>query len=144
MALRRKSREFAYQMIYQWEMRGVSPEKIEAGFWRGVKAAAPTREFANQLLETAVAGSEKIDALVEKHCVDWKLDRMAAMDRAILRLAVGELTTTGTPPKVVIDEAIELAKKFSSEESVPFINAILDAIVKEQAAAMGESGAVGA
>jgi transcription antitermination protein NusB len=139
MALRRKSREFAYQMLYQWEMRGIAPAKIEAGFWRGVKSAAPTREFANQLLEAAVARAEQIDALVERHCVDWKFDRIAAMDRAILRLAVGELTTTGTPPKVIVNEALELAKKYSSEESVPFINGVLDAIIKEQAAAISDT-----
>jgi transcription antitermination protein NusB len=138
MALRRKSREFAYQMLYQWEMRHESPAEIEAGFWRGVKAAPGTREFANELLEASVARAALIDALLEKHATDWKLDRMAAMDRAILRLAVGEFRATGTPPKVVINEALELAKKYSSEESVSFINGVLDAILKEQIAAVAD------
>jgi N utilization substance protein B len=139
MALRRKSREFAYQMLYQWEMRKETPALIEAGFWRGVKAAAATREFANQLLEGAVARATAIDALLEKHATDWRLERMSAMDRAIMRLAVGELRATGTPPKVVINEALELAKKYSSEESVSFINGILDAILKEQTAAISDA-----
>ncbi|HLW99598.1 MAG TPA: transcription antitermination factor NusB [Candidatus Acidoferrales bacterium] len=135
MAVRRKSREFAFQMLFQWEMRRESPAVIEKGFWRGVKAAASTREFANQLLEGAVVRAGEIDKLVERHAKGWTLERMAAMDRAILRLAVGELRSTGTPPKVVINEAVELAKKFSSEDSAAFINGILDAILKESEAA---------
>jgi transcription antitermination protein NusB len=135
MAVRRKSREFAFQMLFQWEMRRESPAAIEKGFWRGVKAADSTREFANQLLEGAVARAGEIDQLVERHAKGWTLERMAAMDRAILRLAVGELRSTGTPPKVVINEAVELAKKFSSEDSAAFINGILDAILKESEAA---------
>ncbi|HXQ97958.1 MAG TPA: transcription antitermination factor NusB [Candidatus Limnocylindrales bacterium] len=135
MAVRRKSREFAFQMLFQWEMRRESPAVIEKGFWRGVKAAASTREFATQLLEGAVARAGEIDKLVERHARGWTLERMAAMDRAILRLAVGELRSTGTPPKVVINEAVELAKKFSSEDSAAFINGILDAILKESEAA---------
>ena len=86
-----------------------------------------------------MARAALIDALLEKHATDWKLDRMAAMDRAILRLAVGEFRATGTPPKVVINEALELAKKYSSEESVSFINGVLDAILKEQIAAVAEA-----
>ncbi len=134
MAIRRKSREFAFQMLFQWEMRRESPALLEKGFWRGVKAAPSTREFANQLLEGAIARAGEIDKLLSQHSSGWTLDRMAAMDRAILRLAVGELRSTSTPPKVVINEAVELAKKFSSEESAPFINGILDAILKESQA----------
>jgi N utilization substance protein B len=135
MALRRKSREFALQMIFQWEMRRDSPALIAKGFWRDARAAKPTREFAMQLFEAAVAQAEMVDALLARHATDWRVDRMAAIDRGILRLAVAELRTTGTPPKVVINEALEIAKKFSTEEAVPFINGILDAIRKEMDAA---------
>jgi N utilization substance protein B len=131
MALRRKSREFALQMIFQWEMRRESPALIEKGFWRDARAAKPTREFATQLFEAAAAQAEMVDVLLARHATDWRVDRMAAIDRGILRLAVAELRTTGTPPKVVINEALEIAKKFSTEEAVPFINGILDAIRKE-------------
>lgn len=131
MAVRRKSREFAFQMLYQWEMRRDSPALIEKSFWRGVMAAPSSRDFANQLLEAAVARAAEIDVLLARHTTGWKLDRMAAMDRAILRLAVGEMRSTGTPPKVVINEALELAKKYSSEDSAAFINGVLDAILKE-------------
>ena len=139
MALRRKAREFALQMLFQWEMRTETPAKLEAGFWKNVKAAVATREFANRLLEGAVAQAAKIDELLARHAKDWRLDRMSAIDRAILRLAVGELSLTGTPPTVVINEAIELSKKYSSEEAGPFINGVLDAIRKEQEAAIKAS-----
>jgi N utilization substance protein B len=131
MALRRKSREFALQMIFQWEMRRIPPANIAAGFWRNTRAAAPTREFAMHLFEMAASQAEEVDALLARHSADWRVDRMAAIDRAILRLAIAELRSTGTPPKVVINEALEIAKKFSTEEAVPFINGVLDAIRKE-------------
>jgi N utilization substance protein B len=135
MALRRKSREFALQMIFQWEMRRDSPASIAAGFWRNARAAAPTREFAMQLFEVAAAQAEQVDALLARHAIAWRVDRMSAIDRAILRLAVAELRSMGTSPKVVINEALEIAKKFSSEEAVPFINGVLDAIRKDLEAA---------
>ncbi len=141
MALRRKSREFALQMIFQWEMRRIPPAQIAAGFWRNARAAAPTREFAMQLFEAAAAQPGEVDLLLARHAVDWRVDRMSAIDRAILRLAIAELRTTGTPPKVVMNEALEIAKKFSTEEAVPFINGVLDAIRKELDAAAKSSAA---
>jgi N utilization substance protein B len=139
MALRRKSREFALQMIFQWEMRRIDPLTIATGFWRNARAAAPTREFAMQLFEMAAAQAEEVDALLARHSADWRVDRMSAIDRAILRLAIAELRSTGTPPKVVINEALEIAKKFSTDEAVPYINGVLDAIRKERDASAKSS-----
>ncbi len=130
MALRRKAREFALQMLFQWEMGRQSPGQIEKGFWPNARAEKNTRAFANQLFEGAVAEAAALDELIERHAKNWRLDRLAAIDRAILRLAIHELRTAETPPRVVINEAVELAKKFSSEEAAPFINGILDAIYK--------------
>jgi transcription antitermination protein NusB len=130
MSLRRKAREFAVQMLFQWEMRGEEPAAIEAGFWRAARAEKSTRTFANQLFEGAVAHSASTDELLARHSQNWRLDRMAAMDRNILRLAVYELHARTAPPKVAINEALELAKKFSSAEAAAFINGILDAIHK--------------
>ncbi len=137
MSIRTKSREYALQMLFQWEMHHQPAAQIEAGFWRGVSAAPETREFANQLMEGATGQTEAIDTLLERHSTDWRPERMSVVDRAILRLAIWELRGTGTPPKVVINEAVELAKKFSSEASAAFVNGILDAILKEQNAASG-------
>jgi N utilization substance protein B len=130
MSLRRKSREFALQMLFQWDMSPQEPAKLEAKFWRGAKAADTTRKFANQLFEGACSEAEKLDALISAHAKDWRLERLAATDRAILRLAIHELRLAETPPKVVLNEAVELAKKFSSEEAAPFVNGILEAVRK--------------
>jgi len=134
MPLRHKAREYALQMLFQWEMSHQEPARIEASFWESARAEPNTRRFANQLFEGAVAESGAIEELLKKHAANWRLDRMAAIDRNILRLAVYELRSAGkTPPKVVIDEALELAKTFSSPEAVPFINGTLDAVYKSLA-----------
>lgn len=130
MPLRRKAREYALQMLFQWEIGRQAPALVEAGFWKNARAEKTTRTFANQLFEGAVADSAAVDELITRHATNWRLDRMAAIDRAVLRLAVAELRSGSSPPKVVINEALELAKKFSSEEAAPFINGILDAIYK--------------
>ncbi len=130
MSLRHKSREFALQMLFQWEMSPQEPARLEEKFWRSARAAESTRGFANQLFEGAAADAAALDALISKHAENWRLERIAAIDRAILRLAGHELRKGETPAKVVIDEAIELAKTFSSEDAASFINGVLDSIRK--------------
>ena len=130
MSQRRKSREYALQMLFQWEMGKQDPSQIEDGFWKNARAQKSTREFANQLFENAAARAGELDLIISSLAKNWRIERMAAIDRALLRLALAELRTRGTPPKVVINEAVELAKKFSSEDAASFINGILDAAVK--------------
>jgi N utilization substance protein B len=130
MTLRRKSREFALQMLFQWEMGKQEPSKIEDGFWKNAKAQKSTRDFANQLFESAAARAEELDPIIAAHAQNWRIERIAAIDRAILRLALCEIRTTSTPAKVIINEAVELAKKFSSDDASAFINGILDAAAK--------------
>jgi transcription antitermination protein NusB len=130
MSLRRKSREYALQMLFQWEMGKQDPVRVEDGFWKNARAQKSTRDFANQLFESAAARAAELDPIISAHAQNWRIERISAIDRAILRLALAELRTRGTPPKVVINEAVELAKKFSSEDASPFINGILDATVK--------------
>src|ERR1700687_1299447 len=119
MSLRRKSREYALQMLFQWEMGKQDPSRIENGFWANARAQKSTRECADEL-----------DPIISTHAQNWRIERMPAIDRAILRLAIAELRTMGTPPKVVLNEAVELAKKFSTEEAASFVNGILDAAMK--------------
>jgi transcription antitermination protein NusB len=133
MSLRHKSREYALQMLFQWEMGKQEPAKIENGFWANARAQNSTREFANRLFENAAARTEELDPIISTHTQNWRIERISAIDRAILRLAICELRTSGTPAKVVLDEALELAKKFSSEEAAGFINGILDAVMKSMA-----------
>jgi transcription antitermination protein NusB len=132
-SLRTKAREFAMQMLFQWEMSPQEPRKLEMKFWKGTTASEDTEEFANQLFEATVRTVKDLDAVIEKHCDNWRFDRIAAIDRAILRLAMHELALAKTPVGSVINEAVELAKKFSSEDSAGFVNGILDAASKARA-----------
>lgn len=129
-SLRTKSREFAMQMLFQWDMSQQDPAKLEGKFWKSAKAADKTREFANQLFEGAAKEIAALDEIIGKHCENWRFERLAAIDRAILRLAIHEMSSSDTPPKVVLNEAVELAKKFSSEESGAFVNGVLDSVHK--------------
>jgi N utilization substance protein B len=130
MSLRGKSREFALQMLFQWDMSPEEPALLEARFWRAARAAKQTREFANQLFEGAAAQCGALDKLLASHTENWRSERLSAIDRAVLRLAAYELKKGDTPPKVVLNEALELAKKFSSEEASGFVNGVLDAVFK--------------
>jgi transcription antitermination protein NusB len=132
-SLRTKSREYAMQMLFQWDMSRQDAAKLEAKFWRSAKASDSTEAFANKLFEGASREADELDALIVLHAQNWRLERMALIDRAILRLAIHELRSNETPAKVVINEAVELAKKFSSEDAGSFVNGILDAINKGSA-----------
>jgi transcription antitermination protein NusB len=118
------------QMLFQWDMSVQEPAKLEAKFWRAAKATESTRAFANRLFEGAAKDTAAIDELIVRQAENWRLERLAVIDRAILRLAIYELRTTDTPQKVILNEAVELAKKFSSEEAGSFVNGILDAVRK--------------
>ena len=129
-SLRTKAREYAMQMLFQSEMSPQDAKKLEAKFWKSAKASDTTREFANALFEGAATEVSTADEAITKHAVDWKLERIAAIDRAILRLGIYELRRGETPAKVVINESVELAKKFSSEDASAFVNGLLDTVRK--------------
>jgi N utilization substance protein B len=131
MTLRRKSREFAIQMLFEWDITQRKPKDVEQNFWKQAKASEPTRKFANELFEGAVSQAKASDALIEELSANWKFDRIASVDRSILRLAIYEFRFGTAPVKVVIDEALELGKKFSSAESPSFLNGVLDAAYKK-------------
>jgi transcription antitermination protein NusB len=118
------------QMLFQWDMSHQDAKKLEVKFWKSAKAADHTRTFANQLFEGAAENSSALDELITKHAENWRLERLAAIDRAILRLAIHEMSATKTPSKVIIYEAVELAKKFSTDDAGGFVNGILDAYRK--------------
>jgi N utilization substance protein B len=118
------------QMLFQWDMSEQDFTKLELKFWKSAKAADKTRQFANELFEGTAKDVAVLDALIVGHSDNWRFERMAAIDRAILRLAIHEMQQVHTPAKVVLNEAVDLAKKFSSEESGGFINGILDSVRK--------------
>ena len=119
-------------MLFQWEVGDHSPAKVLASFLPSLKADDDVKAFARALFEGTVDNADRIDRLLRRHAEHWKLERMAAVDRNVLRLALYELLNqTETPPVVVINEALELARRFSDAGSVEFVNGILDAIRKE-------------
>jgi N utilization substance protein B len=135
MASRHESRERALQMLFLWDQSGDSPEKVIAGYWESFVAEEASRapakdDFANELLRGAIARASEADGLIRAHAEHWRLERMSVVDRNILRLAVFELLEAQTPVPVVIDEALEIARRFSGDESVHFINGVLDAVNK--------------
>jgi N utilization substance protein B len=133
MGRRRKAREVALQFLYQLDLRGDDdPELHAAEFWARHPVDRETREFAEALVRGVKRDQAKTDELIEHYAEHWQLDRMAVVDRNILRLAIYEiLGGDNVPGKVAINEAIEIAKKFGTEESSRFINGILDRIYKE-------------
>jgi N utilization substance protein B len=135
MGSRRKARECALQMLFQWDITHDLIEQIAVTFWDGQdgeEEAEETRTFAETLASGTVGHVERIDALIARHAENWRLDRMAVVDRNLLRLATYEfLFDAETPKTVVINEAIEIARRFSAQESPQFINGILDSIRKE-------------
>ena len=118
------------QMLFQWDMSQQDLTKLEAKFWKNAKAADKTRVFADKLFEGAAKDVTALDAIIVKHATNWRFERLAAIDRAILRLAIHEMNGSETPPKVVLNEAVDLAKKYSSEEAGSFVNGILNAVHK--------------
>lgn len=130
---RRKAREIALQFLYQLEQVGaVDPEPYEAEFWARHPLDDDTRGFTSSLVHGVKHQQGQIDKRIAESTEHWDLDRMAVVDRNILRLAVYELLfEPGVPAKVAINEAIEIAKKFGTSESSRFINGVLDRIHKE-------------
>ena len=131
---RTKSREYALQMLYQMDIRSAQPQEILAEFWEDAEPGEEIKGFANQLVSGTAEHLPELDALIGRHADNWDLKRMAVIDRNILRLGAFELLhMSETPPKVCINEAIELAKRFGDSESGKFINGVLDAIHKAHA-----------
>ena len=131
MGARRKARELALQMLFQHDMSGNPPENILTTFEELGKSNANTREFATKIFEGTVRNLEKIDEMITAQADNWRLSRMAVVDRNIIRMSVYEfLHEDDTPKLVIIDEAIEIAKKYGTQKSPQFINGILDGILK--------------
>ncbi len=129
---RRKGREYAFQFLFQCDFTGKKPDKKDfAEFWTDRNGDADGREFTEDIVYGTIHHRSEIDAAIQKAAEHWILQRMAAVDRNILRLATYELLyRTDIPSAVTINEAIEIAKRYSSIESAAFINGILDTIAK--------------
>lgn len=131
MGNRRKGREAALQLLFLHDLSGAYSPRIGANYWEDSPTDAETRDFAQRLVQGTLDHLQAIDETVSRYSAHWKLHRMAAVDRNVLRMAIFELTQCpDIPVKVTLNEAIEIAKKFGSEESGAFVNGILDQIAK--------------
>jgi N utilization substance protein B len=136
MAARHRSRQRALQVLYQWDMNKQPVEQAIASFYETLYTEEEEQSPAqDQFMEELAKGTSEMAAAIDHRITakseNWKLERMPIVDRNILRLAIYEMSRQDTPAAVVIDEALELARQFSGDESVSFINGILDAVNKE-------------
>lgn len=131
MGRRTKARECAFQILYQWQLSGEPMAAVIDAFWRVRSGTPAAREMAERLARGASARAGELDAAIAEAATHWRLDRIAPVDRTILRLGAYELgSEPATPAAVVLDEAVELAKRFGEEDSPAFVNGVLDAIRK--------------
>ena len=126
--------------MYQIDVRNDPEDKILVDFWKNIETEPEVSDFAAKLVIGTIRNKKKIDEMISKYASNWKLSRMAVIDRNVLRMAAYELLyCEDIPPKVSINEAVDLAKKFGDTESGKFVNGILDKINKEEAAG-GKNG----
>jgi N utilization substance protein B len=133
MGTRRKSRELAMQMLFQGDLGKQKPEEVEQLFWDSREDVdEETRGFADDLHRLATQREEEVDGLIQKHAQNWRLERMPVVDRNLLRTAVAEMIGyPKTPAAVVINETLEIARRYAAPESIHFLNGVLDAIGRE-------------
>ena len=132
MGKRRAARELALKFLYQNEFNSNSPDSELNSFCERANVSEEIQDFTQTLIKNIFAHKKEVDGLLKKISANWVPDRMAMIDKNILRLGICELLfDSTTPPKVVINEAVEIAKKFGTEESPDFINGILDKVYKD-------------
>jgi N utilization substance protein B len=132
MGIRRQARECALQMLYQLDLGGGAVDEVVRRYWETTDAPEAVRSFASELVAGVAKRREALDQLISKHSANWKLSRMAAVDRNILRIAAFEFNhRPDIPIKVTINEAVEVAKRFGTSDSGAFVNGILDNMAKE-------------
>jgi transcription antitermination protein NusB len=141
---RRKSRELAMQMLFQADVGKQTAAQVEQNFWTAREEAdAETRGFCEDIFRVAMARQEEIDHLIESNSAHWRLQRMPAVDRNVLRTAVAEmLGFPSTPVPVVINESLEIARRYSAPESLNFLNGVLDAIARQRNPDLVHSSAI--
>lgn len=132
MGNRRQARECALQMLYQMDLSQHPLEDVIARYWASGEADSDAKEYADELVRGVAGRVNEIDALLANYSTNWKLTRMAAVDKNILRIGAYELTSRmDIPVKVAINEAVEVAKRFGTADSGAFVNGILDNIAKQ-------------
>jgi N utilization substance protein B len=133
MGTRRKSRELTMQMLFQGDLGKQTPDEVRKLFWASVTDVdEETRGFAEDLYRIAISRGEEIDALIELHSQNWRLERMPVVDRNLLRSGIAEmLGYPKTPAAIVINESLEVARRYAAPESIHFLNGVLDAVARD-------------
>jgi transcription antitermination protein NusB len=144
MGARTTAREAALQMLFAIDATGSDVDDAIRDFWRELPGDAEGREYADQLVRGVREGAEKLDERIRAASQNWRIERMARIDRNALRLGAYELLTRSDVPRaVILDEAVELAKRFGSEESSKFVNGVLDRIADDLGRQDTDQGAAG-
>jgi N utilization substance protein B len=133
MGTRRKSRELTMQMLFQGDLGKQSPDEVRKVVWASVTDVdEETRGFAEDLYRVATSRREEIDGLIEQHSQNWRLERMPVVDRNLLRAGIAEmLGYPKTPAAIVINESLEVARRYAAPESIHFLNGVLDAVARD-------------
>ena len=133
MGTRRKSRELSMQMLFQGDLGKQTPDEVRTLFWASVTDIdEETRGFAEDLYRVATSRREEIDALIEQHSQNWRIERMPVVDRSLLRSGIAELLGyPKTPAAIVINESLEVARRYAAPESIHFLNGVLDAVARD-------------
>lgn len=127
----------AMQLLFQLDQSPVPPQEVRELFWRLRRTSPEAREFADRLVDGYLNRRDEVDEAIRRTVRRWRLERLAAVDRNILRAAVAEHWTEGTPKAVVIDEAVEIARKYGGEKSPEFVNGVLDHLLRDEEAEPG-------
>ena len=139
MGTRTKARECAFQMLYQWDVTREPMDRVAGLFWQVRSSTPETRAMAERLARGGQAEVERLDEAITAAATNWRFERIAAVDRNILRIGAYELMKEPqTPSKVIIDEAVEMAKRFGEADSPPFVNGVLDAVMRKVRGPQGE------
>ena len=129
--LETRGRARALQALYAWDLRDGQPlDRVALLLWDDLVVAPEERTFADALLRIVQAQGAFLDAELEEVTTNWRIGRLGAIERCVLRLAAAELTQGSTPPRVVLQEAVRLAERFGSEQSARFVNGVLDALAR--------------
>ena len=138
MGMRTKARECAFQMLYQWDITREPMDRVAGLFWQVRTATPETKTMAERLARGGQAEVASLDEAITAASTNWRFERIAAVDRNILRIAAYELMKEPqTPSSVIIDEAVEMAKRFGEADSPPFVNGVLDAVMRKVRGAVG-------
>jgi transcription antitermination protein NusB len=132
MGTRTKARECAFQMLYQWDVTREPMDRVAGLFWQVRTSTPETQAMAERLARGGQAEVERLDEAIAAASTNWRFERIAAVDKNILRIAAYELMKEPqTPSRVIIDEAVEMAKRFGEADSPPFVNGVLDAVMRK-------------